>query len=99
MRTWWIGCRRAFGFLRRAIVSLLFWESGWVSLLSSVSGAALGTAAAFLASPLFGVARAETSLAPVLIGVFLGMALGFLGSVFPARRAAALSPTEAIRSL
>lgn len=98
-RTREIGVLRAVGFRRRAIVSLLFWETGWVSFLSSVSGAALGTTAAFLASPLFGVARSETVFAPAAIGVFLGMALGFLGSAFPARRAAALSPTEAIRTL
>jgi putative ABC transport system permease protein len=98
-RTREIGVLRAVGFRRRAIVSLLFWETGWVSLLSSVSGAVLGTAAAFLASPLFGVARAETVFAPAVIGVLLGMALGFLGFVFPSRRAAALSPTEAIRTL
>jgi putative ABC transport system permease protein len=89
----------AVGFRRRAIVSLLFWETGWVSLLSAVSGAIIGTAAAWLASPLFGVARTEAAVTPAVIGVVIGMALGFLGSVPPARRAAALSPTEAIRSL
>ena len=98
-RTREIGVLRAVGFRRRAIVSLLFWETGWVSLLSAVSGAVLGTAAAWLASPLFGVARTEAAVTPAVIGVVIGMALGFLGSVPPARRAAALSPTEAIRSL
>jgi putative ABC transport system permease protein len=98
-RTREIGVLRAVGFRRRAIVSLLFWETGWVSLLSAVSGAVLGTAAAWLASPLFGVARTEAAVTPAVIGVVIGMALGFLGSVLPARRAAALSPTEAIRSL
>jgi putative ABC transport system permease protein len=98
-RTREIGVLRAVGFRRRAIVFLLFWETGWVSLLSSVSGAVLGTAAAWLAAPLFGVARAEAAVTPAVIGVIIGMALGLLGSIPPARRAAALSPTEAIRSL
>jgi len=98
-RTREIGVLRAVGFRRRAIVSLLFWETGWVSLLSAVSGAVVGMAAARLTSPLFGVERAEILLTPAVIGVVVGMVLGLLGSVPPARRAAALSPTEAIRAL
>jgi putative ABC transport system permease protein len=98
-RTREIGVLRALGFRRRAVVSLLFWETGWVSLLSAVSGAVAGVATAWLASPLFGVARTEVVVIPALFGVAIGMALGLLGSVPPARRAAALSPTEAIRTL
>jgi len=98
-RTREIGVLRAVGFRRRDIVSLLFWETGWVSLLSAVSGAVFGMAAAMLASPLFGVERAEVLLTPAVSGVVVGMVLGLLGNVPPARRAAALSPTEAIRSL
>jgi len=98
-RTREIGVLRAVGFRRRAIVSLLFWETGWVSLLSATSGAAVGMAAAWIASPLFGMARTEVAPAPAILGIFIGMALGLLGSIPPARRAAALSPTEAIRAL
>jgi putative ABC transport system permease protein len=98
-RTREIGVLRAVGFRRRAIVSLLFWETGWVSFLSAVSGSVAGMAAAWLASPLFHVARGEVLFTPAVIGVFTGMALGLIGSVPPARRAAALSPTEAIRAL
>jgi len=98
-RTREIGVLRAVGFRRRAIVSLLFWETGWVSLLSAVSGAVVGMSAAWIASPLFGVAKAEVLFTPAVTGVVIGMVLGLLGSVPPARRAAALSPTEAIRAL
>src|SRR3990172_11023147 len=82
-RTREIGVLRAVGFRRRAIVSLLFWETGWVSLLSSVSGALLGTAAAFLASPLFGVAGGGAGFAPAGGGGFLPLAWGVLGVAFP----------------
>jgi putative ABC transport system permease protein len=98
-RTKEIGVLRAVGFRRKAIFSLLFWETGWVSLLSSVSGAFIGAAAAMLAAPLFGVEKPEAAFSPALLGVAIGMALGILGTIPPARRAAALSPTEAIRSL
>ncbi len=98
-RTREIGVLRAVGFRRKAILSLLFWETGWISLFSSVLGASAGLAAAALVSPLFGIEHAGIPLPPAAYGVAIGMALGLLGSVPPARRAAALSPTEAIRNL
>src|SRR5512134_1219473 len=101
-RTREIGVLRAVGFRRRAILSLLFWETGWVSLLASTGGAAIGLAAGTLALPLFGVERGGfegVTLYPALLGIAIGMGLGLLGTVPPARKAAALSPTEAIRSM
>lgn len=98
-RTREIGVLRAVGFRRRAILSLLFWETGWISFMASLGGAAAGVAAAALAAPTFGVAGAGVPVPPALVGVALGTALGLLGSVPPARRAAALAPTEAIRAL
>lgn len=98
-RTREIGVLRAVGFRRKAILSLLFWETGWVSLLSSVAGAAAGLAGAALASPLFDIEGGTFAPSPAFLGIAVGMALGLLGTVPPARKAAALSPTEAIRSL
>lgn len=98
-RTREIGVLRAVGFRKRAVLALLFWETGWIALLSSVGGAALGVAASAAAGPLFGIERFTLHPVPVAGGVLLGVALGLLGSWPPARRAAALSPTEAIRSL
>lgn len=101
-RTREIGVLRAVGFRRKAILSLLFWETGWISLLASAGGAAIGLAAGTLALPLFGVERnglEDLALSPAVLGLAIGMGLGLLGTVPPARKAAALSPTEAIRSL
>ncbi|GAB4364755.1 MAG: ABC transporter permease [Deltaproteobacteria bacterium] len=98
-RTREIGVLRAVGFRRRAILSLLFWETGWISFLASAVGAAAGAVVSLLAAPLFGVEHAAILPVPVVAGLLLGMTLGMLGSIPPARRAAALSPTEAIRSL
>jgi putative ABC transport system permease protein len=98
-RTKEIGVLRAVGFRRKTILSLLFWETGWISLLSSVSGALAGIAVALLAAPHFGIEKAGAAPSPALLGIAIGMILGLLGTVPPARRAAALSPTEAIRSL
>ncbi|GAB4234195.1 MAG: ABC transporter permease [Deltaproteobacteria bacterium] len=98
-RTREIGVLRAVGFRRGAILSLLFWETGWISLFSSVAGAALGVAAAALLSPLFGIAISGAAVSPAILGIAIGTVLGLLGAVPPARKAAALSPTEAIRTL
>ncbi len=98
-RTREIGVLRAVGFRRRAILGLLLWETGWISLLASAGGAAAGVAAAALAAPLFDIARVGVPLPPAFLGVAIGMTLGLLGAVAPARGAAALAPTEAIRTL
>ena len=98
-RTREIGVLRAVGFRRRAILSLLFWETGWVSFFSSGLGVAAGAGVSLFAAPLVGVENPGFQALPALAGIFLGMTLGLLGSIPPARRAAALSPTEAIRSL
>ncbi len=98
-RTREIGVLRAVGFRRRAILSLLFWETGWISFLASGVGAVAGSVASLLVAPWFGVENPGILPAPVAAGLLLGMTLGMLGSIPPARRAAALSPTEAIRSL
>jgi putative ABC transport system permease protein len=98
-RTREIGVLRAVGFRRKAVLSLLFWETGWISFLASATGAASGAVVSLLAAPIFGVENAGVSPGPVAAGLVLGMTLGLLGSIPPARRAASLSPTEAIRAL
>src|SRR5512139_704997 len=45
-RTREIGVLPAVGFRRRVILSLLFWETGWVALFSAFAGALLGSIAA-----------------------------------------------------
>jgi putative ABC transport system permease protein len=98
-RTREIGVLRAVGFRKRSIFSLLFWETGWVSLFSSLLGAGTGIAVAYLASPMFGIEHPSVVFSPAILGAVAGLSLGLMGAVPPARRAAALSPTEAIRSL
>lgn len=98
-RTREIGVLRAVGYRRRAILSLLFWETGWIAFLSSACGVAAGISVSLLSAPLFGVEGAGFSPGVAATGLAAGTALGLLGSVPPARKAAALCPTEAIRSL
>jgi len=98
-RTREIGVLRAVGFRRRAILSLLFWETGGIAFLSSASGVAAGVAVSLLSAPLFGIEHSGLSPGIAATGLAAGTVLGLLGSIPPARKAAALSPTEAIRSL
>ena len=98
-RTPEIGVLRAVGFRGSSIQSLLLWETGLVSFLASLLGAGAGVAAAYAASPMFGIGEPGIAAAPALLGVAAGLLLGLAGAVPPARRAAALSPAEAIRSL
>ncbi len=63
-RTREIGVLRAVGFRKRSIFSLLFWETGWVSLFSSLLGAGTGIAVAYLASPAFGIEHPAIVLLP-----------------------------------
>jgi putative ABC transport system permease protein len=98
-RTREIGVLRAVGFRQRAILSLLFWETGWIAFLSSACGVAAGVSVSLLSAPLFGVEGAGFFPGIAATGLAAGTALGLLGSVPPARKAAALCPTEAIRSL
>lgn len=98
-RTREIGVLRAVGFRRRAILALLFWETGWISFLSSVLGVAAGVSVSLLSAPLFGIEGAGFAPGIAATGLAAGTALGLLGTIPPARKAAALCPTEAIRSL
>ena len=98
-RTREIGVLRAVGFRSRSIFSLLFWETGWVSLLSSILGAGTGIAIAYIASPMFGIAHPSIVFSPAIFGAVAGLSLGLIGAIPPARRASSLSPTEAIRTL
>jgi len=98
-RTREIGVLRAVGFRKRSIFSLLFWETGWVSLFSSLLGAGTGIAVAYLASPVFGIEHPSVVFSPAIFGAVAGLSLGLIGAIPPARRAASLSPTEAIRTL
>ncbi len=100
-RTQEIGVLRAIGFRKRHIMQMLFTEVSVLSLLGGLIGWLAGTAASAVAVPYFtdtgiGVApKLELAIASMLVALMLGMT----GSIIPARRAAALDPTEALRHI
>jgi putative ABC transport system permease protein len=99
-RTQEIGVLRAIGWRRGRILNLIIGESICLGLIGAASGILLAVAGlrALLLAP---TARGfiDPNLPPVVLGmgVVLGLALSFLGGIYPALRAASLDPSEAMR--
>lgn len=99
-RTQEIGVLRALGWKRRRVLALVLGEAVLLGLL----GAAAGTVLAYLgARALTQSPSARGFIDPNLppwvlgIGAAMGIILSLLGGLYPAVRAAALDPTEALR--
>ncbi|MEW5975732.1 MAG: ABC transporter permease [Acidobacteriota bacterium] len=100
-RTQEIGVLRAVGYRKRHVTQMLLIEVSILSLLGGLIGWSAGAGGSVLAVRYFtdsgdGVVwRPELGLAAML----LALALGLFSSALPARRAAKLDPTEALRHL
>ena len=93
-RTKEIGIRRAIGATKRDILFQFLTESVLLSLLGGLIGLALASLVVYLVKPYFPLGLNATAVAAA-IGI--SSAIGIFFGVFPARRAAALTPIEAIR--
>lgn len=104
-RTGEIGIMKALGARRSDIFQLIWLETLVICLVGSV----LGSLAAMVGAGLverairsladFGVSGSIVSITPRLVGfsILISMALGFFAGIYPAWRAAAMRPVEAIR--
>jgi putative ABC transport system permease protein len=99
-RTREIGILRALGWKRGRVLSLVLGESAALGVVGSFLGTALG----YLSVKILALApmasifiTADLPPTILLVGLLLGLALSLAGGFYPALRAAALEPSEALR--
>ncbi len=95
-RTREIGIRRAIGARRRDIMLQFLAESAFLSLAGGALGVALGVGAATAVTQ---IARWPTMIQPAAVALAFGFstAIGLFFGYYPALRASALDPVEALR--
>ncbi len=92
-----IGLRRALGATRRHISLQFLAESALLAVLGGIAGLALGAGA----TEVYAITRHEPFVVPLyalLAAPAAGLVIGTLAGLYPAAKAARLSPTEALRS-
>jgi len=92
-----IGLRRALGATQRNIRSQFLTESALLAALGGVAGLALGV----LATWVYSLARNQPLVVPLyalIAAPASGLVIGAIAGLYPAAKAARLSPTEALRS-
>ncbi|MBI2623245.1 MAG: ABC transporter permease [Candidatus Liptonbacteria bacterium] len=95
-RTREIGLRKAIGAKRRDISAQFLAESAALTLLGGVVGVAVGWFIAWGVSRFAGIAT-SVSWSAVLLACGVSTLIGLVFGYYPARRAAALNPIEALR--
>ena len=95
-RTREIGIRKALGAKTKSIMMQFLAESAIITLIGGVIGIILGAAGAYGVCALIGF-KAKVKISTVLCASLFSSAVGIFFGLYPAKRAATLSPIEALR--
>jgi putative ABC transport system permease protein len=95
-RTREIGLRKAVGARRSDVLTQFLLESVVLSVLGGIIGVAAGIAVAKVVD-LSGLMNAVPTLSSVVLALGAAIAVGIFFGIYPANRAAGLSPIEALR--
>lgn len=93
-RTKEVGIRRAIGATKQDILLQFLSQATLLSLFGGFGGLAIATVVVLIARQFFPVEITPTA---VIVAVGISSIIGIFFGVFPARRAANLSPIDAIR--
>ncbi len=96
-RTREIGIRKAVGAKQRDILSQFLVEAVLLSLTGGLIGVLVGYGAAQVVTPLLGGTRALVTIGSVVMALSVSIGVGLFFGIYPASRAAALNPIEALR--
>jgi putative ABC transport system permease protein len=96
-RTREIGVRKAVGAKRGDILLQFLAEATVLSVLGGVIGVAAGVGSAQLISPLLGTSKALVTPQSVIMALVVSLGIGIFFGFYPANRAAALNPIDALR--
>ncbi len=91
-----IGLRRSLGATRGHIATQFLTESGVLAILGGVAGLTLGAGATWI----YAASKHEPFVVPfyaLIAAPAAGLSIGALAGLYPAIKAARLSPTEALR--